>query len=67
MQSGKRKSMVRSYVRTYILITCGDKGLIKKKCELNCSFVDLLNFVIDLFRDHAKTMNEKKIFDMSEA
>ena len=25
----------------------------KKKCELNSSFVDLLVFVIVLFRDHA--------------
>ena len=29
-----------------------NKGLVNKKCELNCSFVDLLSFVVVLFRDH---------------
>ena len=30
-----------------------DKGLVQKVCEQNCPFVDLLMFVIALFRHHA--------------
>ena len=44
-----------------------NKGSVKKKWELGCSFVNLLIVFVVLFKPHAKMINEKLIFDMSDA
>ena len=44
-----------------------DKGSVKKKWVLGCSFVNLLIVFIVLFKQHAWIMNENMIFDISDA